>query len=101
MFEQFILDGKTPVLEPDHTKASRWMIENRDKLVIARTNLLDAYVSTVFLGLNHNLGPGPPLLFETLVIDGPHDGYRRRCSTWAQAEAQHRAACALGSERVN
>jgi hypothetical protein len=47
-------------------------------------------VSTVFLGLDHQHGDGPPLLFETLVF-GPaqHDGDMDRCSTWDEAEAMH------------
>jgi hypothetical protein len=101
MFEQYILDGKTPVLEPDAAKASRWLIENRDNLTVARTTLLDAEVSTIFLGLNHNMGQGPPLVFETFVDGGPEDGYSRRCSTWAQAEDQHRAACAHASRHIH
>ena len=51
-------------------------------------------VSTVFLGIDHNhFGQGPPLLFETMVFapgDAELDMYMRRCSTWGQAEAQHR-----------
>lgn len=28
----------------------------------------DYWVSTIFLGLDHSFGPGPPLLFETMVF---------------------------------
>jgi hypothetical protein len=48
-------------------------------------------VSTVFLGLDHRFaGDGPPILFETLVFGGIRDGEMWRCSTWDEAEAQHR-----------
>lgn len=57
----------------------------------------DVEVSTVFLGLNHNFGPrarSHPLIFETLVFGGELDGATDRYSTWAQAEAGHRAMIA-------
>jgi hypothetical protein len=46
-------------------------------------------VSTVFLGLNHNYGDGPPLLFETMVFGGPIDEETERYSTKAEALAGH------------
>lgn len=53
-------------------------------------------VSTVFLGIDHALDGGPPLLFETLVFGSglrfdPDGG---RCSTWEEAERQHAAMVA-------
>jgi hypothetical protein len=51
-------------------------------------------VSTVFLGVNHGLSDGPPLVFETMVFDGPMDGYQERCSTWQEAEEIHERVCA-------
>lgn len=45
-------------------------------------------VSTVFLGLDVSLGRAtPPLLFETMLF--PASRVWGRCSTWAEAEAQH------------
>jgi len=36
---------------------------------------------------------GPPLLFETMIFNGPDDGeYQERCSTWEEAEAMHERA---------
>jgi hypothetical protein len=52
-------------------------------------------VSTVFLGIDHNFGNGPPLLFETMVFGGEYDGYCKRYSTWEEAEGGHKTACAL------
>lgn len=43
-----------------------------------------------FLGIDHNWGVGPPLLFETMVFGGWLDGEQERCSTWDEAEAQHK-----------
>jgi len=48
-------------------------------------------VSTVFLGLNHQFGSGPPLLFETMVfpMGSSSDLYCDRYSTYDEAEAGH------------
>ena len=48
-------------------------------------------VSTVFLGLDHNWGGGPPLIFETMLFGGPEpvDGWQYRYSTQEQARAGH------------
>jgi hypothetical protein len=57
---------------------------------VAETEIGNVIISTVCLGLDHNWsGIGPPLLFETMVFvkDNGHETYR--CSTWAEAEAQH------------
>ena len=52
-------------------------------------------VSTVWLGADHNYGPtGPPLIFETMIFGGTHDGWTRRYSTLAEAQQGHAAAVA-------
>jgi hypothetical protein len=65
----------------------------------------DVRISTVWLGLDHGWGGGPPLIFETLVFGGPMDGEMDRYSTEAQAVEGHarmveavRAARAPGAE---
>lgn len=59
---------------------------------IARTELGPrGVVSTVFLGLDHGSGNGPPILFETLVFGGPLDDEMERYSTLEEAEAGHAA----------
>jgi hypothetical protein len=62
---------------------------------VAKTEIGPVTISTVFLGLDHGLGDGPPRLFETMIFGGEHDEYQDRCSTWEEAEAQHEVACAL------
>jgi hypothetical protein len=36
---------------------------------IGKDRIGDLEVSTVWLGLDHRIGPGPPLIFETMVFD--------------------------------
>lgn len=59
---------------------------------IARTTLPDGkWVSTVWLGLDHSFGDGPPLIFETMVFpaDDMTDLDCERYSTEAEAKAGH------------
>ena len=74
-------------------------LANPDRIVAAWTfkekGLVKGLVSTVFLGVDHRLGDGPPLVFETMVFGGPLDRHQERCSTWAEAEAQHERVCAM------
>lgn len=68
----------------------------RRMIRVVKQEMIDhVKVSTIFLGLDHQFGDGPPLLFETMIFGGPHSGYQKRCSTLDQAEAQHEAAIAL------
>jgi len=69
MSDQFILKGKEAVRESDLHKWGAWF-ETGDR-VVAKTSLGESDVSTVFLGLDHGLDDGPPILFETLVFGGP------------------------------
>lgn len=64
MLDLYILDHHDAVLEPDHGKWANWMIES-DR-VVARTANGVVFVSTVFLGIDHNYFGGRPLLFETM-----------------------------------
>lgn len=95
-------DDKTPIriTFEEFLEADAVQQENN----VAETFLLDGRrVSTVFLGINLNIrGNGPPILFETMVFspDGKSLDYQR-CSTWAQAEAQHaRMVAELGVPKL-
>lgn len=73
--------------------ASRASHPIRGRRTVTFTESNGVKVSTVFLGLDHSWGDGPPLLFETMEFGGPRDGDCDRCSTWDEAEAQHAAMC--------
>jgi hypothetical protein len=62
---------------------------------VAETKRGDVRVSTVFLGLDHSFGDGPPLIFETMIFGGEHDEWIDRCSTYDEAEAMHERAVRL------
>lgn len=48
---------------------------------------LDRYVSTIWLGLDHSIGEGPPLIFESM--DFPEQAHCCRYATEAEARAGH------------
>lgn len=51
--------------------------------------LENCYVSTVWLGVDHNFLGGNPLIFETLVFGGPLDGEMYRYHTEEEAIKGH------------
>jgi hypothetical protein len=61
----------------------------RDDRKVGRDEVGEASVSTVHLGLNHQFGDGPPLIFETMIFGGEHDQACWRYSTEEQAKAGH------------
>ena len=82
----YVLRDKEPVLVGASEQSSA------GQSAVGRTKRDGIMVSTVFLGLDHQYGDGPPLLFETMIFGGIHDEFCERCSTWAQAEEQHALA---------
>jgi hypothetical protein len=54
----------------------------------------EAWISTVWVGIDMHLGPGPPLIFETMIFGGPRDQEQWRYATRAEALAGHRAVVA-------
>jgi len=56
---------------------------------IFKTKIDDVEVSTIFLGLDHNYSDGPPLIYETMVFNGPLNGTMKRYSTLGEAKNGH------------
>lgn len=94
MTDKYILEGKKPV-KADLTTWAKWFEAGNDNRRVASTAKGHVLVSTVFLGLDHQWGDGPPMIFETMIFGGEHDQYQERCSTWEEAEAMHKKACEL------
>lgn len=92
----YILDRNRLAVPCDLMTWAR-MIERRDgDRVIAQEYIGECYwVSTVFLGVNHNFGEGDPLLFETMIFDlDRSDVWMERCGTWDEALDMHERAVA-------
>ena len=74
---------------------TRWngLIEDLDYRRVDRTSAQGVVVSTVWLGIDHNLDPaGPPLFFETMTFGGPLDGEIVRYSSELDAREGHARA---------
>lgn len=64
----WILDKNGNPMPADLITWAKW-IENRSgDRIVKQENVGDLMVSTVFLGLDHNFGDGPPILWETMVF---------------------------------
>jgi hypothetical protein len=100
----YILEGHTPIPATieEYTAWSRTgSFDGRKR--VARTVAEGIEVSTVFLGLDHGWGDGPPLLFETMIFSSNNedlDGYCERYATWDEAEEGHRIAERFVQETV-
>jgi hypothetical protein len=92
----YILDSAgQPLQEKDIQKWGAWFQVHTKERIVAETEKGKAKVLTIFLGLDHNFGQGEPILFETRIINGIHDGYNDRYTTRGAAEAGHKEAVRL------
>lgn len=84
----WILNGREPV-QAELMAWSEWC--RTANIVVAKDEVNGYRISTVFLGLDHSFGDGPPLLFETMVFTGDDWGDLEceRYSTYDEAEAGH------------
>jgi hypothetical protein len=96
----YILNGHTPVREPNMLAWGQWM-ETAD-CHVNQTTIGVLWISTIFLGIDHNFFAGqPPRLFETIIFGFDHDdSYQTRCATWEQAERMHALACDIAETMV-
>lgn len=102
-FGQYILDDDgNPVPEPDLLAWAMWMeyshrSKGKDSRIIQQDRIGGVFVSTVFLGLDQGWPrPSPhPVLWETMIFKGEHDGYCKRYTSREHAEEGHRVAVRL------
>jgi hypothetical protein len=92
MTDKFVLNADKTVSKMEDLAEWSARFDNDDRR-IARDVMPDGrIVSTVFLGLDHSYGAGPPMLFETMIFPSEknfREEWFERCSTYAQAERQH------------
>lgn len=99
--EWYKLVDRVPVPVPDLLAWAEWMERHRRECIVAQDQVGPLFVSTVFLGLDHNWFDGPPILFESGIFDpivfelrgraaqGLDELEMRRSSTWEEADADH------------
>jgi len=121
---RYILDGKIPVPCEDLETWARWMEERYIECAVKQEAVGEFWVSTVFLGLDHNwIFNGPPMLFETMIFRSSNEedarrirkaGFERvpahicvddapitRTSTWELALEDHADAVAWAKGRLS
>ena len=94
----YVLDGHTPVPESDMETFAIWH-GTADRRVALTVLAPGVEVSTVFLGIDHQFGDGPPLLFETMLFSD-YDEKEWRYSTWDEAVAGHERVVAELKARI-
>jgi hypothetical protein len=92
-------DGKPVPADVVSPEYQEWYndIDNRR---VARTEIAkDIWVSTVFLGLDHNLfGAGDPVLWETMIFGGSEDMHQERATNQEEALEHHKEAVVLAKK---
>jgi hypothetical protein len=94
MMGRYILNEKNEIIPcEDLLEWAKWM--SLDKRKVALDIVGDIKISTIFLGLDHNWGDGPPILFETMIFGGEHDQFQERYNTREEALIRHAEAVKL------
>ena len=76
-------DEKNPIPVEDVLEWATWF--DSGNRTVRFDEVGEVRVSTVFLGLDHSFGGEVPILFETMIFGGVHDGYQGRYATWDEA----------------
>ncbi len=98
---KYILDDNgEPVSEADFMTWVKWIESCGDKRIVKRERIGSARVSTVFLGMDHGCGGGPPILWETMIFGvNPLEQDQWRCSgSREQALAMHAKVAVMARE---
>ena len=87
-------DDGQPLLMPDVLVWARWI---ESHALSVQEDWMDEHirVSTVFLGIDNSWGVGDPILWETMVFGGRCNGYVRRYTSRADANAGHGKTVAM------
>ena len=89
----WMLDARGELVETDDVRVWGQWFETAERQV-AQDTIGDVRVSTVFIGLDHSFGSGPPLLWESMIFGGPLDGHMDRYTSRAAAIDGHQAMVA-------
>jgi hypothetical protein len=91
----YVLVDRKPVNCSNDDAWFMWFADWDNRLV-AQTVVRPALISTVFGGIDRSYGRSPqPLVFETHIFGGEHDGWEEFSSSWEEAELVHAEAVAL------
>jgi len=104
MTDKYILKGKKPIPIDDVLEWGKWF-ETAKRIVKQETLKNGLWVSTVFLGLDHNfLNKGKPILFETMIFSKKKwwwDYWNRFCRIVNKREWKKRMESELDMDRYS
>lgn len=91
----YILEGKEPRKATFEEYVNYYRQPNSRR--VAEDTVRGAYISTVFLALDHRfMSEGKPILFETMIFgDKKYEDYQERYCTWDEAIEGHKRACEM------
>src|SRR5687768_5498583 len=76
------------------------LLEDPSYKRLASHQLSHVTVSTVWLGLDHSWGAGPPVIFETMVFGGPDNSYQERYRTELDARLGHLRTLVMTAQKL-
>lgn len=86
--KHWILDEKGRPVQVDLFTWAKWF--GTAHRIICHETIAQNRISTIFLGLDHSFGHGPPILWETMTFGAKLNNEMRRCAgSKEQAEAMH------------
>lgn len=92
----YILNDDHNLVPSDYQAWIKWFSTSDDRHVEQSDISPGVWVSTVFLGIDHQYSPeGPPLVFETMIFGGEFDQCQVRSSSWEEARSEHFKACRI------
>jgi hypothetical protein len=102
MIRHYILDDDNNPIPCFDLLEIRAFLADIDRRIVAKTTIGQYEVSTVFLGIDHQIfEDAPPLIFETAIFGPEETEIKKRYSLWSQAEAGHKFICKCVEETNN
>lgn len=96
MNKLYVLDDDGVPLQVDDVFVwAEWYEHAKEQRIVRQTKKNGVLVSTVFLGIDHSFSRSraAPILWETLVFGGEHDGETERYIARADAVKGHDEMC--------
>ena len=90
-------ENNNPVKAKNIEDYYKWVSKNQEKRTVMRQDVDGVTISTVFLGSDHSYpkNDNKPLLWETMIFEGEHDGYQERYYSFDNAVDGHFEALKL------
>jgi hypothetical protein len=91
----YTLDENNKPIKSTIIQYSEWIEKNPERKAVKQEHIGDAFISTVFLGLDHAWDSEIPVLWETMIFGGEHDQYQDRYTSYEDALEGHQTALTL------